>query len=139
MTDSTILQAQITALITEFAWRIDHLGGEGVEDLFTEDGTYSLFGFDISGRVAIKQLYGHRRAQGERTSRHIFTNLHLDPFDGSDVATGVCVLTLHAADGPPPHRLAPLLVADYRDVYHRQSDGRWRFRSRGAQALFHRE
>ena len=130
------LRSQISTLIAEFAWRIDHDEGRLVEDLFTEDGRYGMVGYPVQGRAAIKDLYDRRRARGPRTSRHLFDNLYLHPTSTQDCARVTSVLTLHAADGPPPHPLRPVLVADYDDVCHRGPDGRWRFHSRDATLLF---
>lgn len=134
-TELTDIRSEIEALIAEFAWRVDHAGGEGVPELFTEDGVYSLHGMAAEGREQIEAFYEHRRARGERTSRHLYTNLHLRTV-AADRAEGTCVLTLHAGDGPPPLPLAPLMVADYDDVYVRGVDGRWRFERRDARLLF---
>lgn len=130
-------RAQIAALAAEFAWLIDHKGGHGVADLFTPRGRYTVAGddFDLQGRDEIEDFYARRRAAGPRTSRHLFSNLHLEHID-DDRACGVCVLTLHAADGQPPHPLEPILVADYSDTYRRTPDGRWRYESRFVTPLF---
>lgn len=130
-------RAAITDLIVEFAWRIDHDAGHGVEELFTPDGKYVLFGHPIEGRDAIKAMYEHRRSRGARTSRHVFDNVHIAA-DGNDDSTlhVTSVLTLHAADGEPPLPLAPLLVADYADTVRRGDDGRWRFAVRDTTLLF---
>lgn len=131
------IRTEITDLVLEFAWRIDHDAGHGVDELFTEDGRYVLFGHPIEGRDGIKAIYDHRRSRGTRTSRHIFDNVRITPGDDSaDVAHVTSVLTLHAGDGEPPLPLAPLLVADYSDTVVRDGDGRWRFAIRDATLLF---
>ena len=134
-TDADELRMEIEALIVRFAWRIDHERGWGVEELFTPDGVYAFGPVALEGRAAIAGFYEHRRGGGGRTSRHLFCNLHLRRV-AAERAEGTCVLTLHAADGPPPHRLAPLLVADYDDVYVREADGVWRFERRFVTVLF---
>lgn len=135
--DASEIRAQIEVLVAEFAWRIDHRSGHGVADLFTPQGRYMAEGeaFDLQGRDQIQDFYERRRAAGPRTSRHLFSNLHLEHVDG-DCAHGVCVLTLHAANGRPPHPLKPVLIADYSDTYRRTSDGVWRFESRFVTPLF---
>lgn len=132
---SAALRPEIETLIASFAWRIDHVNGEGVADLFTPGGIYAFDGWAAEGREQIAGFYAQRQARGERTSRHVFTNLHLRTAT-DDRAAGTCVLTLHAADGPPPHPLSPLLVADYDDVYVRGADRVWRFERRSARLLF---
>ncbi|WP_082074015.1 nuclear transport factor 2 family protein [Rhodococcus sp. B7740] len=136
MTINDTDRSAIADLVAEFAWRIDHEAGHGVEDLFTEDGTYDLAGWSHTGREALRRSYRMRAAQGPRTSRHIFTNLRVRSSTTSDTATGTCVLTLHARDGRPPHPLSPVMVADYVDTYHRDIDGNWRFGTRIVSIVF---
>lgn len=128
-------RSEIEGLIAEFAWRIDHVSGEGVEDLFTPDGVYAVNDWAAEGRDEIARFYERRRARGERTSRHVYTNLRLHTAS-EERAEGTCVLTLHAADGTPPLPLSPLMVADYDDIYVRGHDGVWRFARRSARLLF---
>ncbi|MDX1873255.1 nuclear transport factor 2 family protein [Mycolicibacterium sp. 120266] len=125
----------IEELIVDFAWRIDHQQGHRVEELFHDDGEYVLFGYPVQGRAAIKALYAHRRSSGARTSRHLFSNVHITAADDATIHA-VSVLTLHAADGLPPLPLRALMIADYDDVISRGSDGRWRFARRTTTALF---
>jgi hypothetical protein len=131
------IRPQIEVLIEQFAWLIDHEAGRGVAELFAAQGSYSLNGggLNLQGRAEIDEFYARRRAAGPRTSRHLFSNLHLESGDETRVQ-GTCVLTLHAADGHPPHPLEPVLVADYGDTYVRDADGVWRFESRKVTKLF---
>jgi ketosteroid isomerase-like protein len=133
--EQLLARLEIEALNAEFAYLIDRGRCEDVADLFTEDGSYGRSTGERSvGRAAIRAAYAQRKARGERTSRHIFTNLRLT-FE-KDRATGQSILTLFAADGPPPHAAEPFLVADYDDVYVRDGEGRWRYRSRTVTWLF---
>jgi len=130
-----LARVAIESLIAEFAWLIDHNQTDKVADLFIEDGWYGRAGGARSvGREAIAKSYAGRAARGERTARHIFTNLRLT-VHSADAAEGVCILLLFAADGPPPHPAEPMLVQDYHDTY-RRVDGRWLFASRETTQLF---
>ena len=129
-------RAAIEALITLFAWRIDHEDGHGVDELFTADGVYAFGSLgSLDGREAIAGFYKFRREAGPRTSRHLFSNLHIRRAE-PDRVEGTCVLTLHAADGAGPHDTKPQMVADYDDVYVRGVDGVWRFERRSVSVLF---
>jgi ketosteroid isomerase-like protein len=133
--DQLLARVAIEALIAEFAYLIDHKQTDKVADLFTEDGWYGREGGSRSvGRDAIRKSYAGRAARGERTARHIFTNLHITA-QSADSAEGVCILLLFAADGAPPLPAEPMLVQDYKDSY-RKVDGRWLFASRETKALF---
>jgi hypothetical protein len=132
---ASAIRGEIEALVAEFAWRIDHQSGHGVADLFTEDGVYEMGPEALRGRADLEEFYRRRREAGPRTSRHIFTNLRL--WDVESVgARGTCVLSLHAANGTPPHPLSPLIVADYDDEYVQDSDGTWLFKHRKLTLLF---
>ena len=128
---SALLARQaIDALGAEFAWLIDHRGGEGVPELFTEDGVYDMGGEQVfAGRAEIAHFYTSRKSRGQRTARHVFTNLHVR-MESEAVAHCVVILTLYACDGAPPYPTTALMIADYEDVCVRGEDGRWRYRSR---------
>jgi hypothetical protein len=133
--DALLARVAIESLIAEFAYLIDHNQTEEVADLFTEDGWYGREGGSRSvGRDAIRKSYAGRAARGERTARHIFTNLRLTMLSPTE-ADGICILLLFAADGAPPLPAEPMLVQDYKDSY-RKVDGRWLFASRETKALF---
>lgn len=137
--EELLLRLEIERLNAEFAYLIDHDMSEGVADLFTEDGVYGRStGERSTGREAIRESYRLRTAHGERTARHIFTNLRLD-IESDTRVRGTVILTLFAQDGPPPHPALPMLVADYDDIYERAADGRWLYRERIITWLFRRE
>ncbi|MCD0447979.1 nuclear transport factor 2 family protein [Actinocorallia sp. API 0066] len=129
---------QIEALIAEFAFRVDHRDGEGVAELFIPEGSYSLGAIArLRGRAQIAEFYDRRRSTGPRTSRHLFTNLHVRTVDlDAGRARGTCVLNLHAAQGTRPRPLSPVMIADYDDEYLRAADGTWRFVRRDVSVVF---
>lgn len=132
---SALIRLELEALIAQFAWRIDHDGGRGVEDLFTEDGVYGFEFGAMQGREAIAGFYRWRRSGETRTSRHLFSNLHVHAAS-DEKATASCVLTLHAGDGEAPLPLDPVMVADYHDTVVRCGDGAWRFAEREVALVF---
>lgn len=133
--EQAVARAGIEALIAEFAWRVDHGESGRVAELFMADGWYGRdTGERSAGRAEIARAYADRTGRGERTARHIFTNLRLT-FVSADEATGECILLLFAADGRPPLPAEPMLVQDYLDRY-RRIDGRWLFASRETRRIF---
>lgn len=123
-------RADIDALHTEFAWLIDRGDSSRVADLFTEDGRYGRSTGEVSiGRDAIRSAYAARIAHGVRTSRHVFTNLRLQPL-GPGRVHATSILTLYALDAPAPIPAEVMLVADYDDECVLCEDGHWRYRSR---------
>ena len=133
--DHLIVRQAIEALNAAFAWDVDHRWGEGVPELFVEDGVYAAPGLELRGRGEIARFYAERRARGKRTSRHVFTNLHLfEVRPGS--ARGTTLLTLHAHDGEGPLPASPSAVMDYEDEYVRGADGQWRYVRRNVVPVF---
>ena len=133
---SLLVRQAVDALNAEFAWLIDHRDGEGVPDLFTEDGVYDL-GWEqvFAGRSEIKYFYTSRKARGQRTARHVFSNLRVT-MESETVARCVVILTLYAYDGAPPYPTNALMIADYEDVCAKGADGVWRYRSRVIKPAF---
>jgi ketosteroid isomerase-like protein len=131
-----MVRLELEELNAEFAYLIDHDRSEELADLFTEDGSYGRStGERSAGRPAIRAAYAQRKDRGARTARHIFTNLRLT-YESETRVSGRCILTLFAADGPPPHVADPFLVADYDDIYVKGDDGRWRYFSRTVTWVF---
>ncbi len=126
---------QILELNARFAWLIDHQDGDGVAELFTEDGIYGLGAMQAVGREQINNFYQMRKARGLRTSRHLFSNpVILNESDNS--VSACCVLTLFAFDGKGPHPAEIHMIADYIDEYVRDENGLWRFKSRVIEPVF---
>ena len=130
------IRLELEALNAEFAWRVDHGPTATVADLFTADGSYGRAGGPRSqGREAIRATYAARAAHGERTARHLFTNLRLT-YHAPDRVGGTTIMTLFAQDGPPPHPAEVLAVSDFEDIYVLGHDGEWRYESRTIHSLF---
>jgi hypothetical protein len=127
---------EIEALVTEFAYRIDHGFSDRVADLFAPQGWYGREGGTKSvGRDAIRAAYAGRRSESPaRLSRHLFANLRV-AFDGEDGANGLSTLMLIAGDGAAPLPVNVTLVQDYVDRYVR-IDGSWLFLARETRRLF---
>lgn len=130
-----LIRVEIEALLSEFAFRIDHDLSDTVAELFTPDGWYGREdGRKSQGREAITAAYTNRSLRGERTVRHVFTNLRVTA-QTEAYARGHCILLLFGGDGRPPLPADPILVQDYDDEY-RLFEGRWLFASRRTRRLF---
>lgn len=128
-------RAELEELVIEFAHRVDHGPVDTVADLFAPDGWYG-WGPDkrSTGRDDIRAAYRGRAAAGQRTARHLMTNLRLKEIDATHWA-GQSIMLIFAENGPPPHPATPLLVADVDDVFALH-EGRWLFQSRQLTDLF---
>jgi hypothetical protein len=134
--DERQVRAELDALNVEFWYRVDHLDGAGVDQLFTEDGVYSIAGGRNAGRRAIADSYVQRAARGPRLSRHVHSNLRI-AFESPTRAHGTSTLTLWARDGEAPLDLSlPVSVSDVDDDYVLEDDGVWRIAHRHLTTVF---
>ncbi|MBD3848319.1 ketosteroid isomerase-like protein [Bosea sp. OAE752] len=128
-------RAAIEDLIQRHAWLIDHGEADRIGALFTEDAGLYGVGPDKLGRAAIATWGAERAAMRERRSRHVQSNILIEPVS-SDAAHGCVVLTLYRHDGPGPGAAAPFLICEYADRYRKEPDGAWRFAERRLAVLF---
>jgi len=125
----------IQELVNEFARRVDHDAAVDNELLFTADAYFEYDGRSNCGRADIRAAYDMRRARGERTARHVFSNLTVYR-DTDDLLRGRSIMLLFGADGPAPIGFAsPIVVADVEDVYERV-DSAWLFARRVITPIF---
>ncbi|NEA36715.1 aldolase/citrate lyase family protein [Streptomyces sp. SID13031] len=134
-TDRPAVSAELTQLITDVWFEIDHTDGSAVADRFTADASLTITGAALRGRVEIDEFYASRHARGPRVSRHCVTNVQLLEV-GERSATAISALILYAEDGEAPRRqMHPALVADVHDEFVRV-DGRWLIHDRRIVAQF---
>lgn len=125
----------IEQLIQRHAWLIDHGAANEVGELFAEDGALYGVGPDKVGRAAIAEWGRQRAAMTERRSRHLQSNILIEPV-APDAARGWVALTLYRHDGQGQGSVTPLLIAEYADRYVREPDGSWLFAERRLAVLF---
>jgi ketosteroid isomerase-like protein len=120
-------RAEIEALITEMAWRIDHGQAAAVVELFTEEGRFAAAGLEVEGREKLAAMFA-RRTQQTHQSRHLVSNLRLLRESPTRIR-GTHSTTVYRREAPD-FGPASVIVADGEDVYERTPDGDWRFASR---------
>lgn len=125
----------IEQLIQRHAWLIDHGEADKVGELFAEDGALYGIGPDKVGRKAIAEWGRQRAAMAERRSRHLQSNILIEPL-AADAARGWVALTLYRHDGPGEGSATPLLIAEYADRYVKGPGGTWLFAERRLTVLF---
>lgn len=132
---SAMLWAEMSQFVADYWHEVDANGGARAHELFLPDGTFSTSLQTYAGQAAIKGFYDGRRARGDRTARHLVSNLRLGRVAGADVEVH-WILSLHAADGLPVLLSAPpIMIADVTDVCLRTPPG-WRLRSRRIVPVF---
>ncbi len=123
------LRAELEALVTEHAYRLDMNCSEKLAELYTEEGRLITPNFSCDGPEAIN-VYGRDRAAAKnRRVRHVCTNFRFWE-DGPDQARGLCFILLFRSNGPELSPAEPIALADAHDIYRRASDGTWRIHER---------
>ena len=125
----------IEQLVAEHAWLIDHGQAGRIAALYTDDARVLGIGPDKVGQPAIQAWAAERAAMTERRSRHVQSNLRLVSVSPEE-CRGTVVLTLYRHDGPGRADPAPLMVAEYDDIYRKREDGAWLFEERRFSILF---
>jgi 3-phenylpropionate/cinnamic acid dioxygenase small subunit len=118
----------IEALVTEYAWLLDHRRFDEVVGLCTPDAELKIRGQKIHGAEGLRGWLDQRAAsQSKRASQHQMSLLRLEP--GEDgIVKGTAALVLHIAKSGGTGSYVDL-VGEYQDEYVLTDDG-WRFRSR---------
>lgn len=123
-------QRAIEALLTEFAFRVDHGQADRVHELFTPDATLSTPAFVLNGRDEIETRFKARAQDTARRTRHFWSNLRVSR-EGDAIVAVTNALTVVAPEG-----VAPILMGgSSRDVCVRRHDG-WAFQSRALTIVF---
>jgi hypothetical protein len=128
-------RAAIEDLVQRHAWLIDHGEAGRIGELFTENAALHGIGPDKIGRPAIAEWGRQRAAMSQRRSRHVHSNLLIEPLSDGD-ARGTVMLTLYRHDGPGAGAANPLLIGEYADLYRKGPDLVWRFAERRLSVLF---
>ena len=119
----------IEALVTEYAWLLDHRRFEEVVGLCTDDCELKIRGQKIYGAEGLREWLDQRATnQSRRASQHQMSLLRLAPTDDRDLVTGTAALVLHVAKSGSSGSYVDL-VGEYQDEYVRTGEG-WRFRRR---------
>ena len=114
---------EATALLAEFAWRVDNHEGDTVAELFVQDAVLKTPHFALEGRDAIHAWFSERAAKGSpRISRHHSTNLRLKALGGDRFEVLANALTLVGA-APSPGQGFAAAAGTSKDVVVRTPEG----------------
>ena len=118
----------LTALCTEYVWRIDNGQAASVPALFTSDGSMELPWGTPKGAAELEAAWEERSKRAIRT-RHMISHLRFSRLGEAEIAGEVSITLYHAdAEGPAP--ATPAVVGEHIDVYRRNAAGQWRIHSR---------
>lgn len=125
----------LTELETEYWYDVDHNWGRLAHEFYLIDGVFAIGEKRMAGRDDIQGFYSWREGRGERTARHVISNLRVRRTDATR-ATLECIMSLYAADGAPVLESRPaIMIADI--VSHCVlNDGAWRYATHDLSPLF---
>jgi hypothetical protein len=89
-------RASIEALLSEFYWRLDHKDSGSIAELFVEGGSLVTPAATVTGHEGITKWFTQRTSQGERITRHGWSNLRLSRAEGDRVRAEAHVRTVAA-------------------------------------------
>jgi len=130
-------ETQVLAMnMADYWYEVDVHGGLRAAACYTEDGVFEGGGPPLVGRAAIHEFYRWRAERGERTSRHVVTNLRAE-FADAHIARTYAIMMLYAADGPPVlPSTPPIIITDLVDECVKGADGLWLLKRRTFVPLF---
>ena len=117
--------AAVTALVVEYAERLDGGDLDGVAQLFAHGTVRTSRGTELVG-AEVRRMYDPVviHADGTPRTKHVIGNLQVTVDTATGTATARCTFTvLQAAPGRP---LQPVLAGRYHDAFARV-DGVWRY------------
>ncbi len=117
----------IEALVTEYAYLLDHRLWDDVAGLCTDDAVLFIRGREIVGQQGLAEWAEYRAQKKSRRTQHQMTLLRLEPVE-PDLIRGTAALVLHVAKTGSSGTYVDL-VGEYQDEYARTAEG-WRFRRR---------
>jgi hypothetical protein len=97
---------ELSRLVTEHAWRVDHGRADTVHELYVDDGVLDV-GTPVRGRQAIREWGRQLIATAPwRSIRHVCANMRFVA-DGANAAEGTTLLTVFMVAGPGPATTLP--------------------------------
>jgi 3-phenylpropionate/cinnamic acid dioxygenase small subunit len=117
-------------LVYRYCWHLDHGDFDAMAALFSDAVVHldpaGTFDRDPAGIAAVYRTYVKLHADGTPRTRHVTTNLILDPVGEDEVRSNSSVVVFQQAD---TLGLQPIIVTRNHDRFVRV-DGTWRFAER---------
>lgn len=123
-------------LLYRFSHSLDSHDPEGVASLFTETGIWYRQGEALKGRARIIRALQAR--DSSVVTRHLVTNIVVEPVDRQTVSSRCTVLTYKAQKGTNRESSElgfPVSVLDYHDILTFSGD-KWLLQERKGQRIF---
>jgi hypothetical protein len=116
----------VSLLLLRFSDAVDCRRPQEIAEQFTADGLFKPGATAIHGAGAVEAFYADRLRDPRRTTRHLWSNLHVAPsaHDRADIRV---VLSNYAFDPAVSETEVQLRIGNVSGVCARGADGRWRF------------
>ena len=124
---------ELSRLVTEIAWRIDHERADTVWELFIPSGTLNSNGNPLIGHEAIRS-WGEDRIKSTTLTRHICSGMRFVKKSETEVS-GTTLLTVFSTEKDTQGQPIPKVVGEDYDEFVRTPEG-WKFSSRTFKTLF---
>ena len=135
MYQDVAIAAALTALETDYWHDVDHNWGRTAHELYAANGVFVIGDKRMTGREEIRGFYSWREGRGDRTARHVITNVRVRCSNPGS-ATLECIMLLYAADGLPVLESHPaIMIADIVSECVLE-DGAWRYTLHELRPLF---
>jgi hypothetical protein len=124
---------ELTDLIVEFAWRVDHRLASSIHELVADDVEMTLTNATMRGKDDVV-AWGAKRDASDRTTSHLMMNLRFQVVDADKVEVGSSsIIFRHSGVDRGP--ALPWAVTEYHDVFVRVRE-EWKFQSRVSRDIF---
>jgi len=130
-------------LEVRYWYDVDFNDGRNAHLFYLADGVFSVGDNEFHGRDRIRDFYAWRQARGTttvrslRSTRHLLSNLQVEPF-GAREAKLLGVISFYEAPGRAPvmESKPPILMTDLESECVRDDDEAWRFRTHLLRPVF---
>ena len=113
-------------LLSDFAWHADRGDGASLAQLFLPQAVLIVAGLKLEGHTEIAQDCQRRALDPLRKTRHVWSNLRVNPEADGTVSATAIQLTFEQTDSVA----TKMRINDVFDHYQQDAAGVWRFKSR---------
>jgi SnoaL-like domain len=118
--------AGIAVLLIRFSDAVDQRQPSTIAELFTADGLFQPGDKSVRGRTAIQDFYAARLADARRRTRHLWSNLLVQPMLPGRVRFKA-VLTNYAFEPAVSESAWQMRLGNVTGACEQDDDGHWRF------------
>lgn len=120
-------QQAVEVLLNQFALHADRQDAQALGALFLDQGCLAMAGVELDGVAAIVAFCSQRFQGGKRTTRHAWSNLHIECPAPGELATSMVQITYEQVSDDPTMQVR---VNDVFDRFRQDEAGQWRFARR---------